>query len=75
MTYTQDKKHGTSPYTLRLCQWVAGKSVEPLWNNYWLKTELISDIPYDKVVDGDILKKVTPVITFREVRAYVEQEY
>ena len=75
MTYTQDKKHGTSPYTLRLCQLVAGKSVEPLWNNYWLKTELISDIPYDKVVDEDILKKVTPVITFREVRAYLEQEY
>ena len=75
MTYTQDKKHVTSPYTLRLCQLVAGKSVEPLWNNYWLKTELISDIPYDKVVDGDILKKVTPVITFREVRAYLEQEY
>lgn len=75
MTYTQDKKTGISPCSLRLCQFVAGKSVETLWNNDWLKTELISDIPYDKVVDGDILKKVTPVITFREVRAYLEQEY
>jgi len=25
MTYTQDKKNGTSPYKLRLCQLVAGK--------------------------------------------------
>lgn len=75
ITYTQDKKQGTSPYTLRLCQLVAGKQIVPLWNNDWLKTELISDIPYDKVVDGDILKKVTPVITFREVRAYLEQEH
>lgn len=70
MTYTQDKKQGTSPYTLRLCQLVAGKAVEPLWNNDWLKPELITNIPYDSVVDGETLKKVTPVITFRETRIY-----
>ena len=72
MTYTQDKKQGTSPYTLRLCQIVAGKAVEPLWNNDWLKAELTTNIPYDSVVDGDALKKVTPVITFRETRRYNE---
>ena len=72
MTYTQDKKQGTSPYTLRLCQLVAGKAVEPLWNNDWLKTELLTNIPYDSVVDEDALKKVTPVITFRETRRYEE---
>lgn len=33
MTYTQDMKNGTSPYTLRLCQLVAGKAVAPLWNS------------------------------------------
>lgn len=32
MTYTQDKKQGTSPYILRLCQLVVGKAEEPLWN-------------------------------------------
>ena len=72
MTYTQDKKNGTSPYTLRLCQLVAGKAVDPLWNNDWLKAELTTNIPYDSIVDGEILKNVTPVITFRETRRYEE---
>lgn len=72
MTYTQDKKQGTSPYTLRLCQLVAGKAVAPLWNNDWLKSELTTYLPYDSVVDGETLKNVTPVITFRETRAYNE---
>ena len=75
MTYTQDKKNGTSPYTLRLCQLVAGKAVDPLWNNDWLKAEFTTNIPYDSIVDGDTLKKVTPVITFRETRRYTEIEY
>ena len=75
MTYTQDKKQGTSPYTLRLCQLVAGKAVEPLWNNDWLKAELTTNIPYESIVDGEILKKVTPVITFSETRRYNEIEY
>ena len=75
MTYTQDKKQGTSPYTLRLCQLVAGKTVEPLWNNDWLKAELTTNIPYESIVDGEILKKVTPVITFRETRMYNEYNY
>lgn len=72
MTYTQDKKNGTSPYTLRLCQLAAGKAVDPLWNNDWLKPELATSFPYDSVVDGETLKKVTPVITFRETRRYEE---
>ena len=72
MTYTQEKKQGTSPYTLRLCQLVAGKAVDPLWNNDWLKAEFTTDIPYNSVVDGETLKKVTPVITFRETRRCIE---
>lgn len=72
MTYTHDKKQGTSPYTLRLCQLVAGKAVEPLWNNDWLKAELTTNLPYDSIVDAKTLKKVTPVITFRETRRYTE---
>ena len=72
MTHTQDKKYGTSPYTLRLCQLVAGKAVDPLRNNDWLKPELATNLPYDSVVDGETLKKVTPVITFRETRRYEE---
>lgn len=75
MTYTQDKKQGTSPYTLRLCKLVAGKVVEPLWNNEWLRQELTTNIPYDSVVDGETLKMVSPVIKFKETRRYLESDY
>lgn len=43
---------------------------ELLWNNDWLKAKLTTNIPYDSVVSGETLKKVTPVITFRETRRY-----
>ena len=75
MTYTQDKKNGTSPYSLRLCQLVADKKVQPLWNNEWLNSELAKNLPYDSIVNKETLKNVTPVITFRETRAYNEQLY
>lgn len=81
MHYKQITKHGKkhiitepliSPYTLRLCQMVVGKVVEPLWNNEWLRPELVTNIPYDSIVKGETLKKVTPVITFRKTRKYEE---
>lgn len=72
MTYTQDKKSDTSPYTLRLCQLVDDKQTESLWNNDWLVEEMTAGIPYKTVVNGETLKKVTPVITFRETRIYNE---
>lgn len=72
MTYTQDKKKGTSPYSLRLCQLVAGKEIQPLWNNVWLDSELEEQLPYDSIVNKEMLKKVTPVIVFRETRMYNE---
>lgn len=72
MTYTQNKNNGTSPYTLRLCRLVAGKQTVPLWNNGWLAKELTTGIPYETVVNCETLKKVTPVITFRETRMYNE---
>ena len=72
ITYTQDKKHKKSPYTMRLCQLVANNSIEPLWNNDWLKSNFTQNLPYDSVVNKETLKKVTSVITFREIRAYNE---
>ena len=72
MTYTQDKKQGTSPYALRLCQLVTGNEILSLWNNEWLKPEMVENLPYDSIVNKDTLKKVTPVITFRETRTYIE---
>lgn len=75
ITYQKDKKNGTSPYTLRLCKLVAGKDTEPLWNNDWLQSHLRTDLPYDSIVNAETLKKVTPVITFRERRAYNDLYY
>lgn len=72
ITYQKDKKEGKSPYKLRLCEIVAGNKEVELWNNKWIKPELLSAIPINDIVDGEILKKVTPVITFREMRRYNE---
>lgn len=72
MTYTYDKARDKSPYDLRLCQLVAGKEVEPLWNNDWLTPELTTALPYDSIVNKETLKKVGPVITFKETRDYLE---
>lgn len=75
ITYQQDKKNGISPYNMRLCRVVAGdKSVE-LWNNKWVKPELLSNLHVNRIVNAETLKKVTPVITFRERRAYDSQYY
>lgn len=75
MTYPHDKKTGTSPYSIRLCKLVMGNIDEPLWNNEWIKTEFVQNLPISSIVNKEILKKVTPVITFRETRAYNEIEY
>ncbi|MBR5576775.1 MAG: RNA-directed DNA polymerase [Bacteroidaceae bacterium] len=75
MTYTQDKKRGTSPYPLRLCQVVANKDVAQLWNNDWMRAEFTNSLPISSIVDQETLKKITPVIVFRESRAYSEQDY
>ena len=75
ITYTQDKKRKKSPYTIRLCKLVMGSMDAPLWNNSWMKPELVENIPYDSIVNKETLKKVTPVIVFRETRAYNEQYY
>lgn len=76
MTYTQDKQNNRCDrYNIRLCQVVMGEHTMPLWNNSWLKEDIIKQFPYDSIVDKETLKKVTPVITFRERRAYDENFY
>lgn len=72
MTYTQDRKSGKSPYSTPLCQLVMGQGGAPLWNNEWLKPELADKLPYSSIVNKQTLAKLTPVITFREARAYEE---
>jgi hypothetical protein len=72
MTYTKDKASGNAcPYRVRLCKVVMGEHIE-LWNNSWLKDNLIEDLPMSSIVNAETLNKVTPVITFRETRAYYD---
>ena len=75
MTYQRDKKKGTSPYKVRLCRVVAGDKNVELWNNEWVKPQFLSDLHTNGIIDEKTLKKVTPVITFRERRAYDNQFY
>ena len=70
ITYTHDKRSKRSPYTMPLCRLVMGKTAAPIWNNGWLKPELTASFPTDTIVNRKTLKLVTPVITFRETRAY-----
>ena len=74
MTYQKDKKNNSSPYKMRLCRVVAGDTDMELWNNEWVKPLLLSDLHVNGIVDAETLKKVTPVITFRETRMYNEEE-
>ena len=69
--YSQDVKNKVSPYDVRLCKIVMGEDLQ-LWNNAWLKTELTNNFPQPSIVNKETLAKVTPVITFRETRAYNE---
>ena len=72
ITYQRDKKNGTSPYSMRLCKVVACEERVMLWNNNWLKPIMMDNMPLASVVDVEVLKKLTPVITFRETRTYNE---
>ena len=52
-----------------------GNIKEPLWNNGWIRAEFVQNMPIESIVNKETLKKVTPVITFRETRRYNEIEY
>lgn len=69
MTYRRDTEEGLSPYDVRLCKVVMGEEVD-LWDNTWLNADLTKDFPQSSVVNADVLDRQTPVITFRETRAY-----
>lgn len=72
MTYCQDKADSKHRYSdVRLCRLVMGDKAT-LWDISWLNPELTRGFPQATVCDKAILRKVTPVITFRETRAYYE---
>lgn len=70
ITYQQDKHNGHSPYKMRLCRLVAGDHNVELWNNKWVNASLLKQLSFASIIDAETLKKVTPVITFRETRGY-----
>ena len=72
ITYQQDKKKKRSPYDMRLCRLAAGDKNVCLWNNSWLKDCNTGKLPYASIVNQDLLKQITPIITFRETRLYNE---
>ena len=72
ITYKYDKRKGQCPYDMRLCRLVAGEGDVVLWNNDWLKEPFTKDIPYASCVNKQVLRKITPIIMFRERRAYDE---
>ena len=72
ITYQQDKKNGKSPYKMCLCRVVAGDKNVELWNNEWIKQNFVKPLTLTYICDAERLKKVTPVITFRETTAYYE---
>lgn len=74
ITYLQDKENGASPYKMRLCRVVAWDKNVKLWNNEWVKPKLLAGLHIDEVVNPETLKKVTPVITFRETRIHNEYQ-
>ena len=55
-----------------LCRVVAGDKNVELWNNKWVKPKLQFGLHMNSIVDEETLKKVTPVITFKETRMYYE---
>ena len=71
ITYQRDRRFGQLPYDADLCGIVMGKD-QQLWNIDWLKPELAEAFPKFSIIDKETLAKVTPIITFKETRAYLE---
>ena len=71
ITYSQDAKNNESRYNIRLCKVVMGEDNQ-IWDNTWVKDELTKFFPQSSIVNKETLAKVTPIITFRETRAYID---
>lgn len=57
-------------YDTRLCRFVAGEGGDSLWDNSWLRPDLVKGLPWRSVVDDDHLSALSPVIRFRETPDY-----
>lgn len=72
ITYTSDIKDKISRYDMPLCKVVMGESPECIWNNKWVKKEILDGAPFKTIVNAETLKNSSSIITFRETRQYDE---
>lgn len=72
ISYKKDKETNEYNYDVPLCRFVMDSN-EPIWNNTWLRPELVKSLPLASICDAKCLEELTSVITFRETRAYYEQ--
>ena len=71
ITFLQDEQIGTSPYPFALCKVVNGEDID-LWNNTWLASKYTKGFSSKMIVDYDQLRKLSPIIQFKERPAYHE---
>ena len=64
MTYPIDKIKDESHYTQELCRLVMCEDIE-IWNNTWLKSEIITKFPYGSICNKSKLKELTPIINIK----------
>ena len=72
ITYTSDVRDKLTRYNMPLCKVVMGESPEGIWNNGWVKKEILDGTPFHSIVNLETLKNSSSIITFRERRAYNE---
>lgn len=73
ITYSRDKQLGQQRYDMPLCRLAMGEKVD-IWNNSWLKPELLEGFPYNTICDAEQLKELSPVISFKKRNVYDEEE-
>lgn len=73
MTYVYDRRCGNvDRYDIGLCKLVMHGQIPRLWNVDWLKEKFTTRLPLHRVVDKEVLARVTPIITFREQSSYYD---
>ena len=74
ITYQRDKNNNRCPYNVPLCKLAMRKNVE-VWNNTWLQSKFTDKLPLLSICDGEKLKELSPVISFRKRSIYDDIDY
>lgn len=77
MTLGLDNSRGECPYNMPLCHLVMGEKVA-VWNNTWLKPELVKGLPYGGICDKKRIAELTdepsPVIKLVIRNSYADMD-